>query len=105
MIFFYNSIGVVMKLDIIKFDHFGRGLGKQNNKIIFIEKALPKEIVDIDIINEKKNYCEGKIVNIIKENCNRIKSVCPYYDSCGGCNLLHMKKYFLHFLDLLERMS
>ena len=90
MIFFYNNIGVIMKLNILKFDHQGRGISKKDNKIIFINKALPEETADVNIINEKKNYCEGKVINIIKENSNRIKPICPYYDSCGGCNLLHM---------------
>ena len=78
-----------MKVNIIKFDHFGRGIGRVNEKIIFVDKALPDEIVDVKIINEKKNYLEGKIEKIVKENKDRIKPICPFYNKCGGCNLLH----------------
>ena len=78
-----------MKVNIIKFDHFGRGLGKIDNKVIFINHALPSEIVDVDITNEKKNYKEGKINKIIKESNTRIKPVCPLFDKCGGCSFLH----------------
>jgi len=78
-----------MKVNIIKFDHFGRGIAKVDNKIVFVDKALPNEIVDISITNSKKNYQEGKINKIIKESDVRVKPICPYYDKCGGCNFLH----------------
>jgi 23S rRNA (uracil1939-C5)-methyltransferase len=78
-----------MKANIIKFDHFGRGISRINDKIIFIDKALPEEIVEVKVTNDKKNYLEGKVENIVKENKDRIKPICPFYDKCGGCNFLH----------------
>ena len=78
-----------MNVNIIKFDHFGRGISKINDKIIFIEKALPNEIVDVKITKEKKNYLEGTIIKLIKESNSRVKPICPFYDKCGGCNFLH----------------
>ena len=78
-----------MEVSINKFDHFGRGLGKLDNKVIFIDKALPDELVDIEITNNKKNYLEGKITEIIKESDSRVKPKCPLFNKCGGCNFLH----------------
>lgn len=78
-----------MEVSVLKFDHFGRGIAKVNDKVIFIDKALPKEIVDIRITNEKKNYNEGTINRIIHESDKRIKPICPYFDKCGGCTFLH----------------
>lgn len=78
-----------MKTNIIKFDHFGRGIAKINEKIIFIDRSLPGEIVDVNITKEKKNYLEGKINSIVKESDVRIKPICPFYNKCGGCNFLH----------------
>ena len=81
-----------MEMEIIKFDHFGRGIGYINNKIIFVKRALPKEIVDIKITKEKSKFYEGKIIEIKKANDNRIESICPYYDKCGGCDFLHINE-------------
>lgn len=78
-----------MKVNVNKFDHFGRGIGKINEKIIFIDKALPGEIVDVTITKTKKNFMEGNINKIISKSNDRIKPICPYYDKCGGCNFLH----------------
>ncbi len=78
-----------MKANIIKFDHFGRGIARINDKIIFVDRTLPEEIVDVIVTCEKKNYLEGKPEKVIKESKDRIKPICPYYDKCGGCNFLH----------------
>ena len=78
-----------MEVEISKFDHFGRGIGKINEKIVFVSRALPGEIVDILVTKNKKNYLEGKINKIIKPSINRIESLCPFYNKCGGCNFLH----------------
>ena len=80
-----------MEVKISKQDHFGRGITSIDNKICFIEKALPDESVDVEIINEKKNYLEGKINKIIVESSSRVEPICPYYDKCGGCSLLHQE--------------
>ena len=77
-------------VEIIKLDHLGRGIGKLDGKIIFIPNALPNEIVNIKIIRDKKNYYEGIVTEYKKISNKRIKPLCPYYDSCGGCDLMHL---------------
>jgi len=77
-------------VEITSLDHNGRGIGKINNKIVFVENALPSEIVDIRATKEKKNFIEAEIKKFIKISENRIKSPCPYFPSCGGCDLLHL---------------
>ena len=79
-----------MEVKINKFDHFGRGIAKVNNKVIFVNRALPDEIVDIKIVKENKKYSEAIVNKVIKASPNRIEAVCPFYDKCGGCNFLHV---------------
>ena len=45
-----------MEVVIKKLDHFGRGITYINDKICFVDFALPEEIVDIEITKEKKKY-------------------------------------------------
>lgn len=71
-------------------DHYGRGITKIDNKISFIENALPNEIVQIKIDKNKKKFIEGSVLNYIKTSENRINVNCPYYDFCGGCNIMHL---------------
>lgn len=78
-----------MKVNITKFDHLGRGIGRIDEKVVFVDKALPQETVDVIITKTKKNYCEGRINSILKKSQKRIKPVCPFYEKCGGCHFLH----------------
>lgn len=71
-------------------DHFGRGISKCYNKTVFVENALPNEEVKINITNNKKNYFEANVCEYIKTSKERIKPACPYFEICGGCNIMHM---------------
>lgn len=77
-------------VEVIKLDHLGRGIGKLDGKIIFIPNALPNEIVSVKIIKDKKRYYEGIVTEYKKLSNKRIQPLCPYYDKCGGCDLMHL---------------
>ena len=67
----------------------GEGVGKKDGFPIFIDYALPGELIKTKILNIKKNYGFGKIINIEKESENREVPKCPYYYKCGGCQIMH----------------
>ena len=71
-------------------DSFGNGIIKED-KVIFVEKGLPNDIVDINIVKDKKTYANGVITNVVSASSQRRVVDCPYYNKCGGCNLLHQK--------------
>lgn len=77
-------------VEIISLDHNGRGIGYINNKVIFVENTIPGDIVDIEVIKDKKKYSEGKAIRFIKKSPNRIENPCPYFNDCGGCDLLNI---------------
>ena len=79
---------LVVKIENL--DHFGRGIAKVNNMPIFVENSLIDEEVEIIVTKEKKNYMEGIVDKYIKTSPIRVVSKCPYYDKCGGCDLLHL---------------
>lgn len=79
-----------MQYKIEKLDNFGRGISHINNKIVFISNALEDEVVDATTIYSNKKFDEAKVNEIIEVSRMRIKPICPYFDICGGCNLLHM---------------
>ena len=79
-----------MEVIIKDIDHMGRGITKIDNKITFIPKSIKDDVLNIELTNKKKNYNEGKIINIIKDSPDRIPSKCKYYDICGGCNISNL---------------
>lgn len=99
------------KVTVSKLDHFGRGISFIDNKICFIENALPGEECEVEITNEKKNYYEAKLINILNQSADRLDVICPYYDKCGGCQLMHLdyQKQLEYkknkVIELLERFA
>ena len=85
------------KVTIEKLDHFGRGIGKIDGKVIFIPNALPNETVLYEIEKEAKKYLVGKNIEIINKSENRVEPKCPYFEKCGGCSLQH-----LSYEDILQ---
>lgn len=89
----------------------GEGVGKKDGFPIFIDYALPGEVIETKILNLKKNYGFGKIINIKKESVKRVTPKCPYYFRCGGCQIMHSSydyqlQYKKHRVkDSLERIG
>lgn len=78
------------QVEIFNLDHQGRGIGRINNKIIFIPNALPGEVIEAKITLEKKNYYEGKLNQVLTPINDRIQSICPHFNECGGCQYLNV---------------
>lgn len=78
------------EIKIEKLDNTGRGICYINDKITFVENALPDEIVNIKITKESKKYNEAEVIKYIKTSPKRVNPLCPFYNECGGCNLLHL---------------
>lgn len=77
-------------IEIIDYDHQGRGIGKLNNKTVFVYNALPKEVVEIKVLKEKTNFIEAEVNKIITSSPVRINPICPYFNICGGCDIMHI---------------
>lgn len=86
------KIDEIYETEIIGLENEGAGVAKINGIIVFVPKALVGEKLRVRIIEIKKNFARGKIVEILEKSSNRITPSCPYYQECGGCNLRHQTK-------------
>ena len=77
-----------MLLKIENVDYQGRGIAHHNGKIIFVDKVLKEEVVEVKIINDQKTYAIAQVKEIKTKSPYRIKRICPYLDKCGGCSFL-----------------
>lgn len=76
-----------MEVTIEKLDHKGQGIAHIDNITTFIPKAIPKDIVEIEITKKKKHYQIGRVTKYIKRSNDYKPAFCPFYDLCGGCDL------------------
>ncbi|MCF0108663.1 MAG: 23S rRNA (uracil(1939)-C(5))-methyltransferase RlmD [Erysipelotrichaceae bacterium] len=80
-----------MKLEIIKMGINGEGIGYDHKTPVFVPKAYPTEIVDVNIIEDKGKYKRAELVKILKEAEFRVEPKCDHQDKCGGCALMNMR--------------
>ena len=80
-----------MQVTIEKLVQGGNGFARlESNKNIFVEGALPGEVVDVFIEEEKKGYTKARVKTILSASENRVIPPCPYWGVCGGCDLQHL---------------
>ncbi len=63
----------------------GKSLSKTNGKVIFIENAVPGDIVDVYLFKNKKDWAEGWPLNFKEYSQERIAPFCKHFGVCGGC--------------------
>ncbi len=85
-----------MKLTIEKVVYGGQGLaripaeaGPLSGMRVFVPFTLPAEIVEADIIEEHRGYCVGEARQIERASEFRTAPPCPFFGTCGGCQLQH----------------
>lgn len=54
-------------------------------RVLFVEFAVPGDIVDVRVLKKKKNYLEGRIEKIVKPSQQRLEPFCEHFGICGGC--------------------
>lgn len=77
-------------VDIQSIGNYGEGVGKKNGFTIFVEGALPGETVKVQLFQKKKSYAKGKIETLVTPSKHRVLPICPLFEKCGGCQLLHL---------------
>ncbi len=64
----------------------GKGIGKLENLVIFVEgDIVVGDKLEIEINKIKKNYMEGRTVKVVQPSPFRQESFCQYSGICGGC--------------------
>ncbi len=80
----------ILQATIESLDQEGRGVAHVNGKTIFIDGALPNELVRHQSQQIKPSYEVAKTIEVLKQSNQRVTPKCPHYGLCGGCKLQHM---------------
>ena len=79
-----------IQLQITGLTHAAEGVGRHNGMAVFVLGALPGETVLTELVDLKRNYARGVLLEIIEPSPARCQPPCPHYASCGGCTLQHV---------------
>jgi len=106
-----KPLPLLEKIEITDFAAEGKSLARVNDLVIFVPYVVPGDVVDLQIVRKKHNYCEAKAVKFHEYSKLRIKPICPHFGVCGGCkwqNLSYSKQLFFkqqQVIDNLERIG
>ncbi|MFD1956739.1 23S rRNA (uracil(1939)-C(5))-methyltransferase RlmD [Paenibacillus thailandensis] len=68
----------------------GEGVGYYKRKAVFINGAIPDEVVKAKVTKVNPGYLTAELIEVEKKSPFRQAPPCPVYDVCGGCQLQHM---------------
>lgn len=81
---------ILEQLHIFDIAEEGNGVARHNDLVVFVEKAIPGDIVDAAVYKKKKKFAEAKINNLIQKSDDRVEPFCVHFGTCGGCKWQHM---------------
>lgn len=75
---------------ITDLSHEGRGIAHVDGKTVFIDDALPGELVEWQRVKRGRNFDEGRLLRVIEASPDRVEPRCMHFGMCGGCVLQHL---------------
>lgn len=79
-----------MSVTVQRLGIHGEGIGYWHGYTLFVDGALPGEMIRARITEQKRHYGRAKVTTIETVSPNRVKPVCPLFGTCGGCQVMHM---------------
>ena len=63
----------------------GKSIARVGGKVVFIERVVPGDVVDIKLFKSKKDWAEGYPLNFHSFSKERTEPFCQHFGVCGGC--------------------
>ena len=63
----------------------GKALAHVDGMVVFVDFAVPGDVVDIQVFKKKKNYMEGFVKRMVQPSKDRLEPFCEHFGTCGGC--------------------
>lgn len=106
-----KRLPVIENVEITDVAAEGKSIAKIDQKVVFVHKTVPGDIVDIQPTKSRKSFMEANPVKFHKYSDLRIEPFCEHFGVCGGCKW-QMLPYseqlkFKHqqVIDNLERIA
>ena len=79
-----------LDLTIQSLSHEAHGVGRHENKVVFVPGALPGEEVKVRLQKQQRHFSQAQLLNIDKASEHRVEPTCPHFSRCGACQLQHL---------------
>lgn len=81
--------GDLIRLECVEVAHRGLGLGRVSGLVVFLFGALSGEEVSARVTKVRRRHAFADTVEVHRASEHRVVPPCPYFGSCGGCQLQH----------------
>jgi len=106
-----KRLPILENIEIIDAGAEGKAIAKHNDMVIFVNRVVPGDIVDIQVSKKRKSYLEGYPIKFHKYSDDRVEAKCDHFGVCGGCkwqNLPYEKQLFYknkQVIDSFQRIG
>lgn len=81
-----NRRQIFENIEVIDAGAKGKSIAKApDGKVIFINNAVPGDVVDIQTTKKRKAFYEGSATTFHKLSNKRTEPICEHFGTCGGC--------------------
>ena len=77
------------ELSIESVDYEARGVAHHDGKAIFVDGALPGELVIASPYRKKERYENAQLIEVLQASPSRVAARCAHFGVCGGCSMQH----------------
>lgn len=82
--------------------HGGTAVAREDGKVWLVSYALPGEVVEAEPRGRQGGVAVAAATRVIERSPHRVSAPCPYFGSCGGCQLQHAG--YAHQLELKRQV-
>ncbi len=79
-----------VELQLTDIAHGGKAVARQEGRVVFVPFGIPGEMAEVEIYRSRRRYAEGEIRRVLSPSPDRVQPECPYFYTCGGCQLQHI---------------
>ena len=77
----------LVEVELTALVYGGEAMGRlPDGRAVFVPYALPGELVRLRVVEEKRGFCRGELLEVIKPSPQRILPRCIHFAICGGCH-------------------
>ncbi|MFO1499246.1 MAG: class I SAM-dependent RNA methyltransferase [Verrucomicrobiota bacterium] len=84
------EVGFRARVSVVDLAFGGEGVARLDQFVIFIPFVIPGEEVEVEIVEAKKRFARGRLIQILRASPDRVTPPCPYFGECGGCQYQHL---------------
>lgn len=105
---------ILENLEVVDISTEGKAIAKHEGLVVFIEGAVPGDVVDVMVHRKKNSFAEGKVHQVRKFSEHRVEPVCQHFGTCGGCKwqnlnygtqLFYKQKYVLDAFTRIGKLE